>query len=139
MECKGGAPLTNEIKIFKHCFMISPGLHTLSLLPTRYTAEAAVQPDLRVITHVPHLSHLSRGPDTRGKCPPHRSFTVPYNTANHPCPDNHFEDIRDANLIDSPCPSARLYFSPFIYCCNTHSASYDLILRPSWDNEECRF
>lgn len=28
MECKGGAPLTNEIKIFKHCFMILLGPRT---------------------------------------------------------------------------------------------------------------
>ena len=42
MECKGGAPLTNEIKIFKHCFTILPGPHTHSLLPTRYTEQAGL-------------------------------------------------------------------------------------------------
>lgn len=29
MECKEGAPLTNEIKIFKHCFTILPGPRSL--------------------------------------------------------------------------------------------------------------
>lgn len=39
MECKGGAPLTNEIKIFKHCFTILTGPHTLFLLPTCYVEQ----------------------------------------------------------------------------------------------------
>ena len=80
-----------------------------------------------------------RAPDTKRKCPPRYTFTVPHTIANHPSPDDHFEDIRDACLIDSSCPSARLYFLPVIYCLYTHSASYDLILRPSCDSEGCRF
>lgn len=42
MEYKGGAPLTNEIKIFKHCFTILSGPHTFSLLRTRYMEQASL-------------------------------------------------------------------------------------------------
>lgn len=93
---------------------------------------------------VPLLMHnichtKDKGPDTRRKCP--RSTLLQYLTPQLiiPAPDNHFEDIRDADPIDSLCLSARLYFVPFIYCHYTHSASYDLILHPSCDNEGCRF
>lgn len=58
MEYKGGAPLTNEIKIFKHCFTILSGPHTLSLLRTRYMEQASLHVhDSCAITHAQHLSH----------------------------------------------------------------------------------
>lgn len=71
MECKGGAPLTNEIKIFKHCFTILPGPHTLSLLPilATWSRPASMWHDSCVITHAQHLSHWRQSPDTRMKCP----------------------------------------------------------------------
>lgn len=71
MECKGGAPLTNEIKIFKHCFTILPGPHTLSLLPilATWSRPASTWHDSCVITHAQHLSQWRQSPDTWRKYP----------------------------------------------------------------------
>lgn len=59
MECRGGAPLTNEIKIFKHCFTILPGL-SYSFLVT-YSLHGARQPpqDIIVVSLLIHNICLS--------------------------------------------------------------------------------
>lgn len=73
MECKGGAPLTNEIKIFKHCFTILPGPG--SLYP-RYLV--AARPHRLIITHAKHLSWWRRSPGPgRKSTPPSTHFTRP--------------------------------------------------------------
>lgn len=115
MECKGGAPLINEIKIFKHCFTILLGPHTLSLLPTHYTEQAGLYVTWQVC-HYSCTASLSPKTEPRYKeeISMHHTFSVPYTAANHHCPDNHFEDIRDANSIDSRLPDhfRSLYLLP---------------------------
>lgn len=121
MECKGGAPLTNEIKIFKHCFTILPGPHTLSLLPmlATWSRPASTWHDSCVITHAQHLSLWRQSPDTWRKYP--RTTLLQYLTPQLiiPSPDNHFEDIKDANPIDS-ASVCQIIFVPVIYCHYTH-------------------
>ena len=142
IECRGGVPLTNEIKIFKHCFTILTVPHTLPELPTCYMEQAGLYSmwqDSCSITHAQHLSQQRQTPLHEEEMSSYRTFTLLYTADNHPCTNTPVEDSRDANPVDSLCQSARLYFRPFIFCNYIHSASYDLIPHPSCDNEGCRF
>lgn len=70
MECKGWAPLTNEIKIFKHCFTILRGPHRLFLLPIRYVEYlTSMSHDSCAITHAQHPSQGRQSPYTWRKYP----------------------------------------------------------------------
>lgn len=59
MGCRGGAPLTNEIKIFKHCFTILPG--PSYSFPVTYSLRGAGRPpqDIMVVSLLIHNICLS--------------------------------------------------------------------------------
>lgn len=107
-----GAPLTNEIKIFKHCFTILAAPHTLPLLPTclRGVGTASVVPLLK------HNICLSGDGthDMGRKCPLTTLCTVPHAPQLiMPGPMITLRDISDADSYRRPSRrSARLYFVP---------------------------
>ena len=74
MECRGGAPLTNEIKIFKHCFTILtlPHTHTLCYLLATWSREASTWHQLLHHSRATSVS-AEMEPVTRGGNDP---FTV---------------------------------------------------------------
>lgn len=139
MEGEGGAPLTNEIKIFKHCFMTL--LVPLCYLPaagegrtpsgvwhhgcviTLPTTFVSVGFKVWYMEQIPPRHHHPQ-PQSHVLCLPHGVFLLS-------------EAITGADPIGSPV--CHIIFLPFIYCRYTRSASYNLIVRPSCDNEGCRF
>lgn len=132
MECKGGAPLTNEIKIFKHCFTILLGPHTF---PFTCLLRAWPPRGMIVVSFLIYNICLCA---TCRKCP-HATLLQYFSP----------QLIIPALIITwrtwqtpvwlTACLPAKLYLFPFIYCHYTHSTSYDPILHTSCDNEGCRF
>lgn len=74
---------------------------TLLPLPTRYGADRPLCDMIAVPLLMHNICLTKDRAQIQGGNVPH-TFTVPYTTANHPCPGNHFEDIRDANLYRQP-------------------------------------
>lgn len=132
MECKDGAPLTNEIKIFKHCFTILPGPRSLF----RYLV--ATCPCSHIIAASLLMQNICLGEDGAQKRKGNKTHPPLSTTTHLPHPDNCFQDIK--NCQSNPQP---VHLPDYIRPPHLLSARSFCLLRshsaPSFDNERCGF